>query len=102
MIVVILICNIKNSVRSKNKKYREFHSRKCSREKSNEDIFNFLLLSSDPIISSMRKLPKKKFHTLPEQGMNLILYDDCGDTNNDVDNCSNGFGKDDTDVDDEC
>lgn len=32
-----------------------FSSRKCSRQSQNEDIFNYLLLSSDPVLSSMRK-----------------------------------------------
>lgn len=32
-----------------------FSSRKCSRQSQNEDIFNNLLLSSDPVLSSMRK-----------------------------------------------
>lgn len=32
-----------------------FSSRKCSRTSQNEDIFNSLLLSSDPVLSSMRK-----------------------------------------------
>lgn len=34
---------------------QQFHSRKCSRESQNEDIFKNLLLSSDPVLSSMRK-----------------------------------------------
>lgn len=32
-----------------------FNSRKCSRLSENEDIFNNLMLSSDPVLSSMRK-----------------------------------------------
>ena len=32
-----------------------FSSRKCSRQSQNEDIFNSLLLSSDPVLSTMRK-----------------------------------------------
>lgn len=32
-----------------------FSSRKCSRQSQNEDIFNNLMLSSDPVLSSMRK-----------------------------------------------
>ncbi|XP_039967555.1 uncharacterized protein LOC120779423 [Bactrocera tryoni] len=41
------------------KNFREHFSRKCSRKKANEDIFNRLLISSDPVISTTRKLPKK-------------------------------------------
>lgn len=54
------------------KRYRENNSRKCSREKSNMDIFNFFLLSSDPVISSKRKLCKKKLQSLPKQAINLL------------------------------
>lgn len=45
------------------KKYREHHTRKISRVKTMEDLFNNLLVSSDPYISSLRKTYKKKvFH----------------------------------------
>lgn len=82
------------------KKGREFHSRKCSREKCNQDILNFLLLSSDPIISSMRKLPKKKIQSLPKEACDLIKFDDFG-ANNDGDD-SDGYddGGDDGDYSD--
>ena len=39
---------------------RTFHSRKTSRENTNADILNWLLISSDPIISSKRKISRKK------------------------------------------
>lgn len=55
------------------KKFREHHSRKCSREKSNCDIFNLLLLSSDPVITSKRKLPKKKLTSLPKEALSLLI-----------------------------
>lgn len=39
---------------------RENHSRKNSRENTNEDILNWLLVSSDPVITRSRTfLPKK-------------------------------------------
>lgn len=41
------------------KKFREHHSRQCSREKSNTDIFNLLLLSSDPVITVKENCKKK-------------------------------------------
>ena len=42
--------------RSKNlKKYREHHSRKSSRMKTNVDVMKRLLCTSDPVISSYRK-----------------------------------------------
>lgn len=45
------------------KNYREYFARKCSREKTNEDIFNRFLLTSDPYISSMSKTNIKKKYT---------------------------------------
>jgi hypothetical protein len=42
------------------KKYLVGFFRKCSRSKSMENILNLLLISSDPLISSMRQLPRKK------------------------------------------
>lgn len=41
------------------RKYREGHSRKFSREQTMCDIFNHLLVSSDPLITSSRKLVQK-------------------------------------------
>lgn len=51
------IGNLTEEARKKDfKKYRENNFRKCSREKTNMDIFNFFfLLSSDPVISSKKK-----------------------------------------------
>lgn len=40
------------------KRYRESYSRKSSRININTDIFQRLLLSSDPLISSFRKVDK--------------------------------------------
>lgn len=54
------------------KKYREHYARKCSREKSNEDIFNFFLLSFDSLITSKRKLQKKKIQHLPKEVLDLL------------------------------
>lgn len=42
------------------RKFREHHSRKKSRQASNEDILNMLILSSDPLITSIR--PKLNAH----------------------------------------
>lgn len=39
--------------------YRQNYARKFSRENCNRDIFNRLLLTSDPLLSGMRKLTKK-------------------------------------------
>lgn len=37
--------------------YRERFSKKCSRKKNMEDVFNRLLISSDPVITHTRSLP---------------------------------------------
>lgn len=55
------------------KQYREQYSRKCSREKSNEDIFNLFLLSSDPILTSKRGEPKKKLKNIPKAALDLLV-----------------------------
>jgi len=39
------------------------HSRNISQSSTNEDIFNLLPVSSDPLISSLRKLPSKAVKT---------------------------------------
>ncbi|KAG5873623.1 hypothetical protein JTB14_030036 [Gonioctena quinquepunctata] len=47
------------------KKFREHNSRKCSRSKSNVDIFNLLLISSDPVITSNKKIKMRKHEKIP-------------------------------------
>ena len=54
------------------KKYREHFTRKCSRQKTNEDLINRLLVSSDPIISSSRKAKPKYSKALPAQVLQLL------------------------------
>jgi len=58
------------------KRYREYNSRKCSREKTNLDILNLFLLSSDPVISSKRKLLKKKTQSMPIEALALLKSPD--------------------------
>ena len=45
------------------KKFRQDFSRKCSRTKTMEDVFCRLLVTSDPLISSLRKVPAKKMRS---------------------------------------
>ncbi|KAG5886039.1 hypothetical protein JTB14_000018 [Gonioctena quinquepunctata] len=54
------------------KSYRHGYTRKCYREQTMEDLFHQLLVSSDPYITSMRKLPQKKSRTYPEDVMLLL------------------------------
>ena len=42
------------------KKYRESFSRKCAREKTIEDVFQRMMITSDPFISSLGKCSKAK------------------------------------------
>ena len=55
------------------KRFREDFSRKCDREKTNEDIFRRLLISSDPIITSYRHLPDKIIKKFPKAVLNMLL-----------------------------
>lgn len=55
------------------RRFREHNSRKKSRVSSNEDILNFLLLSSDPLISSMRPtFDAKKKKTFFSETLDLL------------------------------
>jgi hypothetical protein len=54
------------------KYFTRSHSRKISRSSINEDVFNLLLVSSDPLISSLRKLPKKATKTYLPEALKLL------------------------------
>lgn len=54
------------------KKYRQDFARKCSRVKNMEDVFQRLLVSSDPLISSLRKLPAKQLKALDLEAVELL------------------------------
>lgn len=54
------------------KNYREKYSRKVSRKQSNRDVLNMFLITSDPVISSKRKLEQKKLKTLPKMALDLL------------------------------
>lgn len=60
--------------------YREHNSRKMSRQCNNADIFNNLLITSDPVISSSRKFIESKIKELSENVTNFLEFDD-NDTN---------------------
>lgn len=60
---------------SNNKNYKAFrrdHTRKMSRVLSNTDLLNRLLLSSDPFITGLRKLPRKKKSVMSKQVLYLL------------------------------
>lgn len=54
------------------KRYREFHSRKFSRTQNMEDMFCNLLVSSDPLISGMKKYDSKKLKKYPLEVLKLF------------------------------
>lgn len=60
------------------KKYREFNTRKSSREKTMRDLLNCLLVSSDPIISSLSKSSSfsKSNHNLSLDSRVIALLSD--------------------------
>lgn len=58
------------------RKYRENHSRKMSRIQNNEDIFNNLIIASDPIISNSRKCMERKKRELTEDAKCLLYFSD--------------------------
>lgn len=62
------------------RRYREFHSRKMNRKSCNEDIFNMLLLSSDPRISATRpKMRSMKKQPLFSDTKLLIVQEEESD-----------------------
>lgn len=54
------------------KKSRQDYARKCSRLSNMEDVLNRLLIMSDPLICSFRKLPKKKLRCLSSEAIALL------------------------------
>lgn len=55
------------------KNIRENLSRKCSRCKTMEDVWNRLMVTSDPYISSIRKLPQKNMRSLSVEAVELLI-----------------------------
>ncbi|CAH2088845.1 unnamed protein product [Euphydryas editha] len=69
--------------------YRLNFSRKFDRVKCNKDIINRLLLSSDPLLSSNRKQPRKRSKTFCSETLSLLLPENEKeeiDTDNDDEN----------------
>lgn len=54
------------------KSFRLKHTRKISRVTTNTDLMNRLLLNSDPLITSCRKLPRKKKSLLSSSVLSLL------------------------------
>lgn len=62
--------------------YREKHTRKVSRTSTNEDLIRALLASSDPLITSLRPLPKKATFKLSQDVLNLLRSPEIGQDKN--------------------
>lgn len=53
--------------------YRQDFARKFSRENCNRDIFNRLLLTSDPLLSSMRSVKSRKLNSFLPETIALLM-----------------------------
>lgn len=70
------------------KKYRQDYARKRSRESTMCDVFNRLLLSSDPYVSSVRKVPRKNKKSLSREACQLIICE--SDTESELEKSDDG------------
>lgn len=55
------------------RRFREHNTRKRSRIATNRDLLNMLLITSDPVINSLREVPKKRTGNLPPEVLDLII-----------------------------
>lgn len=67
------------------RRYREHHTRKISRMNTNEDLFKRLLLTFDPLISSLQKFSKKQVEIATDV-KNLLINDEKSTENNNENN----------------
>lgn len=65
------------------KKFREHHTRKSSRINTTRDLFQLMLVWSDPLISSMRGSPKISSKTLPQEVLDLLRKPDMAEEDTD-------------------
>lgn len=52
---------------------RSEHSQMCNREKTNEDIMHYLLISSDPLISKLRIKESRQVKTFSKEAQDLVV-----------------------------
>lgn len=81
--------------------YRQNYARKFSREACNLDVLNRLLLTSDPLITSMRPKPKRKNDPFLKEALELLmpadptrLIDECGDASEEVESSEGEISSD--------
>lgn len=81
--------------------YREHNTRKMSRRKNMEDLLHILLVTSDPLISSKRTLPRKKPSKLLPAVVSLLEISETSPTNEESDHseCEQSVS-DDSDIED--
>lgn len=79
------------------KRIRQYNSRKCSRKATMSDLFNRLLISSDPCISSQQVLPKSKIKTMPTEVMTLLKVPEVPNYSQYADSCINTISESDSD-----
>ena len=58
------------------KKYRENFSRKCARDKTMKDVFQRMMLTSDPYISSFGNHLKQQRKSFSPEAMTMFLCSD--------------------------
>lgn len=68
------------------KNIREHHTRKINRVLQNEDLIKMLIVSSNPYISSLRVMKKKKLPDLDDDVRSLIELDGNNDIESDSEN----------------
>jgi hypothetical protein len=82
------------------RKNRLYHTRKTSREDSNRDLMNILLLTSDPLISSRRKNTSKKSNENFSNIQDYLVNTDSPSTSSDMPDGLHDLHLSDTDVSD--
>lgn len=55
------------------RRFREYNTRKCSRVATNRDLLSMLIITSDPLINSLRETPKKNPEKICKDVLKLII-----------------------------
>lgn len=66
------------------KRYRQNHTRKCSRTMVNHDLIRRLLVSSDPLLSSMRKTQEKEIKTMAPDAQFMLFSEGLEDSDSEM------------------
>ncbi|KAG5895581.1 hypothetical protein JTB14_002343 [Gonioctena quinquepunctata] len=80
------------------KRYREHNSSKCSRSRSNKDIFNSFLISNNPVITSKRTIKKRKHEYILVEALQFLKVSSPSDSSSEEEE-EKGKTDDDTDYD---